>query len=63
MFGPNYLVAPVLHEGHRERELYLPHGSGWKCAWTGESFEGGSRITVPAPLDFIPVFSRDGSRL
>jgi alpha-D-xyloside xylohydrolase len=62
MFGPNYLVAPVLYEGKRERELYLPPGQ-WTCVWTGESFQGGCRITVPAPLDRIPVFSRDGTKL
>jgi alpha-D-xyloside xylohydrolase len=63
MFGPNYLVAPILHEGQRERELYLPRGAQWTCAWCGESFAGGGRITVPAPLDRIPVFTRNGERL
>jgi alpha-D-xyloside xylohydrolase len=62
MFGPNYLVAPILHEGQRERELYLPPGA-WTCVWTGSSFEGGRRVTVSAALDCIPVFSRDGTRL
>jgi alpha-D-xyloside xylohydrolase len=63
MFGPNYLVAPVVYEGARERKLYLPAGSKWTNAWTGEIIEGGQSITVDAPLDIIPVFSRDGSRL
>jgi len=63
MFGPNYLVAPVLFEEQRERELYLPPGVTWTCAWTGGQFEGGQHITVPAPIDRIPVFSRDGARL
>ena len=61
MFGPNYLAAPVLYEGQRERELYLPAGVNWTNAWTGEKFDGGSRIKVPAPLDQIPVFTRDGT--
>jgi alpha-D-xyloside xylohydrolase len=63
MFGPNYLVAPVVYEGKRERSLYLPTGSAWTNAWTGETFEGGHRITIDAPLDIIPVFSRDGTKL
>jgi len=63
MFGPNYLVAPVIYEGQRERKLYLPAGVKWTSVWTGESFDGGQFITVPAALDSIPVFSRDGSRL
>ncbi|MDR2760019.1 MAG: glycoside hydrolase family 31 protein [Spirochaetaceae bacterium] len=61
MFGPNYLVAPILYEGAREREVYLPAGQRWTNAWTGESFDGGGNIKADAPLDRIPVFSRDGS--
>ncbi|MDR1948263.1 MAG: glycoside hydrolase family 31 protein [Spirochaetaceae bacterium] len=63
MFGPTYLVAPVLHEGRRERTLYLPAGLTWTNGWTGETIEGGSTITVDAPLDRIPVFTRDGTKL
>jgi alpha-D-xyloside xylohydrolase len=62
MFGPNYLVAPILYEGMREREVYLPAGSKWTDAWTGESFEGGRIIRADAPLERIPVFSRDGEK-
>jgi alpha-D-xyloside xylohydrolase len=62
MFGPNYLVAPVLYEGARERDVYLPAGQRWTDAWTGEGFEGGGVIKVNAPLDRIPVFSRDGTK-
>jgi alpha-D-xyloside xylohydrolase len=63
MFGPNYLVAPILYEGQRDRKLYLPHGTKWTNAWTGETFEGGKEISTAAPLDQIPLFTRDGSRL
>jgi alpha-D-xyloside xylohydrolase len=58
LFGPAYLVAPALHEGMRERELYLPAGPVWTDVWTGEKYDGGGRIKVPAPLDRIPVFCR-----
>jgi alpha-D-xyloside xylohydrolase len=63
MFGPNYLVAPVLYEGERERRLYLPAGTTWTNAWTGEQAAGGQTLTVSAPLDTIPVFTRDGTTL
>jgi alpha-D-xyloside xylohydrolase len=62
MFGHNYLVAPILYEGEREREVYLPAGTDWTNAWTGEKTDGGKTITVKAPLDLIPVFSKDGSK-
>jgi alpha-D-xyloside xylohydrolase len=63
MFGPDYLAAPVLYEGQRERKVYLPSGAGWTNGWTGERSEGGREITVEAPLDRIPLFCRDGSKL
>jgi alpha-D-xyloside xylohydrolase len=61
MFGPNYLVAPILFEGAREREVYLPAGQRWTDVWTGKVCEGGRIVTAAAPLDRIPVFSRDGT--
>ncbi len=57
MFGSRYLVAPVLELGARERTLYLPRGN-WKSLSTGEIIGGGRTLTVPAPLDVIPVFEK-----
>jgi alpha-D-xyloside xylohydrolase len=61
MFGPNYLVAPVLYDKARERQVYFPAGS-WTNCWTGDRVEGGNFIKIDAPIDRIPVFSLDGSR-
>ena len=63
MFGPNYLVAPVFFEGQKDREVYFPAGTKWTSAWTGENFNGGERRNVTAPLEHIPVFTRDGTKL
>lgn len=60
MFGNDLLVAPVMEEGAVEREVYLPIGSTWKDAYTKKIYEGGQRVTVPAPLAVIPVFMRNG---
>ena len=57
MFGPDYLVAPVFTLGAREREVYLPAGR-WENIFTKEVLEGGRSVTVPAPLDIIPVFKK-----
>ena len=59
MFGPDLLVAPVMEEGVTERSVYLPKGAAWKDAYTKKTYEGGQRVTVPAPIDIIPVFMRD----
>ena len=35
LLGDDLLVAPVVTEGAREREVYLPGGADWRDAWTG----------------------------
>ncbi len=60
MLGPDLLVAPVMEAGATERRVYLPSGAIWTDAYTLETYEGGRTVTVPAPLDIIPVFFRDG---
>lgn len=62
-FGDDVLVAPVLTEGAREREVYLPDGSAWIDAWTGAEVPGGQWVTAPAPLEIIPVYLRKGGRV
>jgi alpha-D-xyloside xylohydrolase len=56
MFGPDLLIAPVLWEGARTREVYLPGGSKWIDAWTGQAHAGGHTLEVQVPLDRVPVF-------
>ena len=59
LFGPDVLVAPVMYAKTESREVYLPGGEAWVNFWTGEIFEGGRTVTVPAPLDQIPHFVRN----
>jgi alpha-D-xyloside xylohydrolase len=63
LFGSDVLVAPVVVEGARERQLYLPSGTTWRDAWTGAEHQGGEWVTAPAPLDTIPVYLRAGGRV
>jgi len=63
MFGTDILVAPILYEGMRSREVYLPSGAKWKdvnseCIYNGEEI-----IYYRAPLDVIPIFLRDEAEL
>lgn len=57
MFGPDYLVAPVLEAGADSRRVYLPCGL-WQDTRSGVVLEGGSEIIADAPIDSIPVFKR-----
>ena len=58
MYGSKILVAPVCHKGEVKRNVYLPAGSNWVDATTGQQYEGGVSILVDAPLEKIPVFNR-----
>ncbi|KAI1302269.1 glycosyl hydrolases family 31-domain-containing protein [Xylaria venustula] len=74
MFGPKYLVAPVLHEGQRVRRVVLPRGCEWQelnaegerigpvhsSPRTEEDGDDYSQfaITVAAPLEYMPVFEK-----
>ncbi|PQM24531.1 family 31 glucosidase [Streptomyces xinghaiensis] len=63
LFGPDLLVAPVLTAGAVERTVHLPAGPRWTDVWTGEEYAGGAPVTVPAPLERIPLFLREGAEL
>ena len=60
LFGDDVLVAPILYLGARERSVYLPEGAAWIDTATGKEYPGGQTVTVPAPIDVIPVFLRKG---
>lgn len=57
LFGDDLLVAPIMDEGVRSREVYLPKGRCWQNVYTGESFEGGQTVKCDAPMEYIPVFT------
>lgn len=77
MFGPHVLVAPVYVEGAVDRELYLPEGV-WVDWWRSVAYdeetgsfhlsapallEGGTEVTVAAPLPEIPMLVAAGAVL
>jgi alpha-D-xyloside xylohydrolase len=63
LFGPDVLIAPVMHENMRKRSVYLPKGSRWKDAHTEIVYEGGSLVDCDAPLDIIPIFLKEGGKV
>lgn len=62
MLGDKILVAPVVTQGATSRSLYLPQGA-WVNYWTGEVMDGARQVTVPSPLQQIPIIVRAGSVL
>jgi len=63
MFGPAFLVNPVLQPDATQRALYLPDAPAWYDFWTGASTNGRREIDADAPLDRIPLYVRAGSIL
>ncbi len=62
MYGPDILVAPVCHQHEMRRKVYLPAGSEWVSANTGERFAGGQWLNVEAGIETLPIFLRDGKQ-
>lgn len=61
-FGGDLLAYPVLGEGQREVEVYLPENDGgWYDFNTGEHFSERSRHRVPVDLGTLPLFARAGT--
>ena len=61
MFGSAVLVNPVTKSKATYRKVYLPTGTAWYNFWTGKKYSGGQTLTVPAPIDEIPLFVKAGS--
>ncbi|GIW25601.1 glycoside hydrolase family 31 protein [Meiothermus sp.] len=62
LLGEALLAAPVLWQGARAREVYLPPGS-WQDFWGDALWEGPRRLGVEAPLERLPLFQRAGTAL
>ncbi|KAJ5086100.1 glycosyl hydrolase [Penicillium argentinense] len=66
MFGPRYLVAPVLSPGLQKVTVYLPAGAFWtlwgqtKPPHSGVPgvYKGPTTVEVDCPIETIPIFYR-----
>jgi alpha-D-xyloside xylohydrolase len=62
MFGPAFLVAPVMTYNARTRSVYLPSTSGgWYDFWMGTAAASGQTVQAAAAFDVIPVYVRAGA--
>jgi alpha-glucosidase len=61
MLGASLLVAPVVEAGQRVRQVHLPAGARWFAYWSGEAFEGGQTVTLPAPCGEPVMLIREGA--
>lgn len=61
MYGPAFMVCPVLQEGKTSRSVYLPKGQDWIDYWTDTNYQGGTTITADAPIEKMPLYVKAGS--
>jgi alpha-D-xyloside xylohydrolase len=62
MFGPAFLVSPVLESGAVRWPVYAPATlGGWYNFWTGSQVTPGTTTEIDAPLERMPVLVRAGS--
>jgi alpha-glucosidase len=62
LLGEHLLVAPVLDRGATRRDVWLPAGL-WYDWHSGEPHDGGTCVSVAAPLGTTPMFVRGGTAL
>ncbi len=62
MFGPAFLVSPVLEAGAVRWPVYAPGTvGGWYNFWTGSHITPGTTTGIDAAIEQIPVLVRAGS--
>jgi alpha-glucosidase len=59
--GDVLLIAPVVDQGAKIKEVYLPEGYRWYSFWDNTLHDGGQSLTVKAPLDTVSIFVREGA--
>jgi alpha-glucosidase (family GH31 glycosyl hydrolase) len=61
LWGHDFLVAPILKAGVKEKEVYFPATSNWFDFYTGEKVTGGQTKMIPTQENSIPTYVRAGA--
>ncbi len=55
--------VPDVAKAAKNVKVYLPESAKWYNFWTNEQHAGGQEVSMPCPIDIMPVFVRAGSIL
>ena len=44
----------------QEKNVYLPEGE-WYYNWNNQFYKGNTEVTIPTPIDQIPIFIKAGA--
>ena len=61
LFGSDLLVHPITAPNQVEAHVYLPGSEPWYDIENWIAYASGQTVSIPAPLQKIPVFQRGGS--
>ena len=61
LLGADLLAAPVMQPGLTTRAVYFPAGAWFPLDGEGEPVQGPGFHTVPAPLEYMPLYARGGA--
>jgi oligosaccharide 4-alpha-D-glucosyltransferase len=60
LWGNNFLVAPIISQGQKEKEVYFPNKSNWFDFYTDQKYKGGTTQIIKTHENHIPTFVRGG---
>jgi oligosaccharide 4-alpha-D-glucosyltransferase len=60
-WGTNFLIAPILEKGQKQKTIYFPKSNNWFDFYTDKKFEAGSSQNIILNEQNIPTFVRAGS--
>jgi alpha-glucosidase (family GH31 glycosyl hydrolase) len=63
LWGRDVMVAPVMKQGVTSREVVFPSGEWVDINNPLNRYQGGSKVTVDAPLSVLPLYARGGALL
>lgn len=58
-----FTSVPDVAKAVKNVEVYLPQGAKWYNFWTNEMHSGGQTVSMPCPIDIMPVYVKAGSIL
>ncbi len=60
-WGKDFLIAPILEPGLKEKTVYFPKSANWFDFYSGKKYNAGSTAMVSTAEDRIPTFVRGGA--
>lgn len=61
LWGPDFLISPVLKQGQKTVDVYFPATGNWFDFYTGTKISGGQKRSIPTKESSIPTYVKGGA--